>query len=291
MNVIKVALSKINISDRIRAVDEDKAVELSESLKSIGLINPITVEPAKDGNYSLIAGAHRVRAAQLLGWSGIHALILDAIDKLKREKLEIMENLARNELSVLERGDMLARLKKIYELENPDTKAGVAGAIASNKVQGNANAPRAFALTFTQNIENETGISQRTAQEEIKISESIPEPIKAKLVKTDVANEKKNLLDLAKQPDDIKDKIANGLINSGKDYKEVKRIIAKEEKGVVGNTGTKGTKATKEGKEKALECARLEMDYWAKTIEKITEYDGRYDIHLDRLKVIVAALG
>ena len=64
-----IALASIHESttNPRRTFDESKLAELAESLRTQGLIQPITVRPNSDG-YEIVAGARRFRAAQLAGF-------------------------------------------------------------------------------------------------------------------------------------------------------------------------------------------------------------------------------
>ena len=85
-------------------------VELQESLKASGLLQPITVRrrPGKDG-FELIAGERRLRAASKLGWKEIPAIIREIDDKTLLT-LALVENLQRTDLNPIEEGEGYYRL-------------------------------------------------------------------------------------------------------------------------------------------------------------------------------------
>jgi len=112
---MKVEISKILISETRRAVDPESVSRLADSIKDIGLLNPITVT---SGN-RLIAGAHRLEACRMLGWLEIDINVVD-LDNLQAELAEIDENLIRNELHFIKRGEQLSRRKDIYEVLHPE---------------------------------------------------------------------------------------------------------------------------------------------------------------------------
>src|SRR5258707_14913631 len=62
-----------------RTYDETKLAELAESLRTQGLIQPITVRPNSDG-YEIIAGARRFRAAQLAAFEEIPVRVVQLSD-------------------------------------------------------------------------------------------------------------------------------------------------------------------------------------------------------------------
>jgi ParB family chromosome partitioning protein len=81
--------------------DQNALVELAQSIKVAGLLQPIVVRPRAPGEYEIIAGERRWRAAQLAGFTEISALVKNytneqaaqasAIENLNRENLNPME--------------------------------------------------------------------------------------------------------------------------------------------------------------------------------------------------------
>lgn len=89
-----------------------KSVELSElesSLKSAGLLQPITVRPVGSNAFELIAGERRLRAATRLGWETIPAVVRE-IDDRTALTLALVENLQRTDLNPLEEAEGYQRL-------------------------------------------------------------------------------------------------------------------------------------------------------------------------------------
>lgn len=81
--------------------DEDALAELSESIKEVGLLQPIVVRPLDAGRYELVMGERRLRASQLAGQDTIPAIIRRTEDHdLLRDAL--LENLHRAQLNPLE---------------------------------------------------------------------------------------------------------------------------------------------------------------------------------------------
>ncbi|WP_375683513.1 ParB/RepB/Spo0J family partition protein [Bartonella sp. AP3QHHD] len=122
----KLALDVIVVPERIRPVDDEHAKALAQSIVREGLMNPITVRHtpnAKEGNYTLIAGAHRLRAAELLGYSDIDAVVVQA-DKDNAALLEVAENLFRNELSVIDRALFVQTYRELWEKKYGEIKIG-----------------------------------------------------------------------------------------------------------------------------------------------------------------------
>jgi ParB family chromosome partitioning protein len=87
----------------------EELAELQASIKSTGLLQPITVRPAGPDRFELIAGERRLRAATALGWSKIPAVVKD-IDDRTALTLALVENLQRADLNPLEEAEGYQRL-------------------------------------------------------------------------------------------------------------------------------------------------------------------------------------
>ena len=98
-DVDMVSIDSIIVGHNRRTLDEAKVRDLADSISRLGLLNPITL--LRTGN--LVAVLHRIEACRLLGWTEISAVVLD-MDAVHAELAQIDENLARNDLTVLERG-------------------------------------------------------------------------------------------------------------------------------------------------------------------------------------------
>ena len=81
--------------------DEEALNELAESIKEIGLIQPITLRKVKENQYQIIAGERRFRAAQLAGLETIPAYIRKAKDDGMLE-MALVENIQREDLDAIE---------------------------------------------------------------------------------------------------------------------------------------------------------------------------------------------
>lgn len=81
--------------------DEETLKELAESIKEIGLIQPITLRKIADDKYQIIAGERRFRAAQIAGLETIPAYIRKAKDEAMLE-MALVENIQREDLDAIE---------------------------------------------------------------------------------------------------------------------------------------------------------------------------------------------
>lgn len=211
----------VRIVDRMRDLDPAWVEQLKQSIAEIGLTTPICVTP----DLTLIAGAHRLAACKALGLKSIPAVILK-LDDLRRELAEIDENLIRNELTVLERAEQLARRKEIYEALRPQTKHG--GDRKSEEIK--MRNPQ-LEKSFVNDTASATKIAARTISEDVQIAKAIAPDVREKLKSTDVADRKTELLELARKPHDeqraIVEKITSGQADGVRDAVRQKNAAEK----------------------------------------------------------------
>ena len=97
-----------------RVFDDEKMAELTESIREVGVLQPVLVRQTEEG-YELVAGERRWRAAQHAGLVTIPAIVRDAGD---RESLEqaIVENVHRDDLNPIEEAAAFYRLMDDFGL-------------------------------------------------------------------------------------------------------------------------------------------------------------------------------
>ena len=103
--------------------DEESLVELSASIKAIGVLQPILVRPVDDG-YELIAGERRWRAAQRAGLSVIPAVVR-ITDELASVEQALVENLHRQDLTPLEEAAAYQQLLDDFSMTHEQVAAKV----------------------------------------------------------------------------------------------------------------------------------------------------------------------
>ncbi len=81
--------------------DQEALEELGESIRTLGLIQPITVRRKPDGRYQIISGERRFRACRATGMEMIPAYIRDTDDQGMLE-MAIVENIQRENLDPIE---------------------------------------------------------------------------------------------------------------------------------------------------------------------------------------------
>lgn len=78
-------------------VTQESCQELADSIREIGLLNPITVR-LKDGHWQVVAGHRRITAVMSLGWEDIDVIKKDLTDE-QAYKINLQENLGRRDLT------------------------------------------------------------------------------------------------------------------------------------------------------------------------------------------------
>lgn len=95
--------------------NEEKIEELAKTINTHGIIQPIVVRKIETDSYEIIAGERRWRAVQLLGWENVSAIIRDMNDT-QTASVALIENLQREELTVIEEAMAYAKLLELQEL-------------------------------------------------------------------------------------------------------------------------------------------------------------------------------
>ena len=126
-SVFEIGIDKINtgIYQPRQYFDEDKLAELKNSIKENGIIQPLIVSKSKnDGEYDLIAGERRYRAAKELGFKKVPAIIKDIAGVLALE-IALIENIQRQDLNVIEEANCYLRLIEEYKLTHEELSVKV----------------------------------------------------------------------------------------------------------------------------------------------------------------------
>lgn len=108
MTEIAIADIVPNPTQPRRKFDEQALEELADSIRTLGLIQPITVKP-KEGKYLIISGERRWRAAQAAGVEKVPAYIRD-VDDTNLHAMALVENIQRQDLNSIEVALGLQRL-------------------------------------------------------------------------------------------------------------------------------------------------------------------------------------
>jgi ParB family transcriptional regulator, chromosome partitioning protein len=127
-NLVELPISDIrpNPFQPRQDVDPAALAELVSSIKQAGLLQPVVVRRAPEGNgaYELIAGERRLRACQQLGWERIPAVQREADDRTLLT-LALIENLQRDDLSPVDEARGYERLIAEFSLTQQDVADAV----------------------------------------------------------------------------------------------------------------------------------------------------------------------
>ena len=102
-NLCEIAIAQIepNPNQPRREFDEEALQELANSIREVGIIQPVTLRQVADGRYQIIAGERRWRASQLAGLTSIPAYIRTVEDENVMERA-LVENIQREDLNAIE---------------------------------------------------------------------------------------------------------------------------------------------------------------------------------------------
>ena len=115
--------------------NEEKLIELSDSIKASGLIQPISVRK-EDDLYYLVAGERRLRASKLAGFEKIKAIILQS-EKDDNLTLALIENLQREDLDPIEEAKAYKLLTTRFKFKQQEVaeKVGKDRATVANSIR------------------------------------------------------------------------------------------------------------------------------------------------------------
>ena len=119
-----------------RKAFEDKALEeLSQSIRSYGILNPLTVR-CRGGKYELVAGERRLRAAKLAGLTEVPCILLD-VNMEDASLIALVENLQRKDLDFIEEAIGLSRLIRMFGLSQEEAarRIGKSQSAVANKLR------------------------------------------------------------------------------------------------------------------------------------------------------------
>ncbi|WP_404446668.1 nucleoid occlusion protein [Sutcliffiella horikoshii] len=94
---------------------DERIEELSLTIRTHGIIQPIVVRQFDEGKYEIIAGERRWRAVQKLGWEAIPAIVKEFNDA-ETASVALIENLQREELSAIEEAIAYSKLLELHSL-------------------------------------------------------------------------------------------------------------------------------------------------------------------------------
>ncbi len=122
--MVKVTMIEPNREQPRKNFDEDALMELADSIKQFGLLQPILVQN-KDTHYEIIAGERRWRAAKLAGLKEIPVIIKNLTDQ-ELVEISLIENIQREDLNPIEEAQAYKRLISEFHLKQDEVAERVA---------------------------------------------------------------------------------------------------------------------------------------------------------------------
>ena len=147
-----------NPSQPRKIFDSDGLKELAASIQSYGILQPLTVR-RRNGEYELVTGERRLRAAKLAGLTEVPCILL-TVDERQSSMVALVENLQRRDLDYIEEAEGLARLMRQYGLnqEQAAAKVGKSQSAVANKLRLLRHSPAVL------NALRENDLSERHAR-------------------------------------------------------------------------------------------------------------------------------
>ena len=123
--------------------NEDALIELTNSIKAQGIMQPIVATQKSNNKFEIIAGERRWRAAQRAGLKEV-PVILKKVSAQNKLELSIIENIQRDDLNPIEEGEAYLLLAQKYKLTQKDIaeKVGKDRATVANLIRITALAPK-----------------------------------------------------------------------------------------------------------------------------------------------------
>ncbi len=167
--------------------DQELLQELARSLKNQGVLQPVVVRPRGDGEYELVAGERRWRAAQLAGILKLPAVVKEVSDNQLLE-LALIENLQRQELNPLETAGAYQMLVDDLDLSQQEVadRVGKQRSTITNALRllnlprevqelirdGQLSAGHAKALAAVTNTKAQIDLARRFADEGVSVRQA-----------------------------------------------------------------------------------------------------------------------
>ncbi len=183
---LKINEIEPNVNQPRKTFNDDKLLQLSESIKEHGIVQPIIVKK-EDNTYRIVAGERRWRAARLAGLSTVPVLVKDISNKQVME-IALIENLQREDLNPIEEAEAYERLMKEYDLTQEEISKTVgksrsaianslrllflAESLKNNLISGEITSGHARALLSIEDKELQKKAAEEIIQKDLNVRET-----------------------------------------------------------------------------------------------------------------------
>lgn len=164
---IPVSMIRTNKQQPRQIFGEEQLIELRDSIKEFGILQPLILKKQSDGAYLLIAGERRLRAAAMAGLDRVPAIIRDA-DEEEINLIALVENIQRENLGYIEEAKAYKNIMEKYDMSQMELseKLGKNQSTISNKIR---------ILTLPEDIQEmlaENRLTERHARALLKIEDN-----------------------------------------------------------------------------------------------------------------------
>ncbi|MGA7218658.1 MAG: ParB/RepB/Spo0J family partition protein [Candidatus Sulfotelmatobacter sp.] len=95
--------------------DEEQLIELRDSIKEHGVVQPVVVRPGEEGRFILVLGERRLRASKMAGRDTVPALVR-TLSPQQAAEMTVLENVVREDLNPIEQAEAFRVLSKEFQL-------------------------------------------------------------------------------------------------------------------------------------------------------------------------------
>ena len=198
--MIKISMVEPNPNQPRKQFDEDALLELSESVKQYGILQPLLVSDKKD-YYEIIAGERRWRAAKLAGLKEVPVIVKEFSEQ-ELVEISLIENIQREDLNAVEEAMAYKRLMDEFHLKQDEiadrvgkSRTAVTNSMRLLKLSAKVQqmlidemitAGHARAILAVSDMEKQESLAMRVFDEKLSVRET------EKLVKAVLAPPKEN---------------------------------------------------------------------------------------------------
>lgn len=252
---IEVKISEIdpNIGQPRKSFNEDELLELAESIKIHGVIQPVILTK-RGKRYELIAGERRWRAAKLAGLAKIPALVREYTDKEIME-VSLIENIQRQDLNPVEEAEAFKNLIDEYKMKQDDlaervskSRSAITNALRLLKLDEKVKAMLAEGLITTGHARALLAVEDKDKQQQLA---------------TKIFDEKLSVRETEK----LVKALSEGKENKKEEKTSEKLVYRKLEDSLKSILGSKVSIKSKQGGK-----GKIEIDYYSmEELDRITE--------------------
>ena len=124
ISTLAISESEPNRDRPRKQFDAAALADLADSIREYGVLQPLVVRPMPDGNYQLVAGERRWRAARMAGLSEIPVVVRELTD-VQTMELALIENLQREDLNAIEEASGYKELMEKFGFTQEQVSARV----------------------------------------------------------------------------------------------------------------------------------------------------------------------